>query len=131
MHALTRSGMLEGWDTPAFGKLARRISSLFHELSCLIGVVYYCTWLAEHGVEEIRVSKPDDIRRTAEEIAILLQSPEIFQQLKAVEQDDGNNTSSKKKLPPAKHAAQRSMKSKHSISSATTRPAATHPNQLL
>ena len=96
MHALTRSGMLEGWDTPAFGKLARRISSLFRDLSCLIGVVYYCTWLAEHGVEEIRVSKPDDIRRTAEEIAILLQSPEIFQQLKAVEQDDGKNTSSKK-----------------------------------
>ena len=96
MHALTRSGMLQGWEAPEFGKLSRRIGHLFRDLSCLIGVIYYCTWLTEHGVMEIRLSKPEDIRRTAEEIAILLQSPEIFQQLKAPEQDDRNNPTESK-----------------------------------
>jgi hypothetical protein len=88
MHALARCGLQFGWDHAEFIKLAARISNLFRDLSCLIGIVYYCTWLSENRVEEIRLSNPDDVGRTAEEITELMQSPEIYRYLKASEQDD-------------------------------------------
>lgn len=96
MHALTRTGLIHGWDTVEYLKISKRIADLFCELSCLIGIVYYCTWLSEHGVTELRISKPDNLNRTAEEIAALLQSPEIYRQLKAKEQNDAVKSSNKK-----------------------------------
>jgi hypothetical protein len=88
MHALARCGLALGWDHSEFIKLAARIANLFRDLSCLIGIVYYCTWLAENRVEDIRLSNPDDLSRTAEEIANLMQSPEIYRYLRAPEQND-------------------------------------------
>jgi hypothetical protein len=88
MHALTRCGLALGWDNPEFIKLAARIANLFRDLSCLIGIVYYCTWLAENRVEDIHLSNPDDLGKTAEEIAALMQSPDIFRYMRAPEQND-------------------------------------------
>ncbi len=87
MHALARCGLTHGWDHPEFIKLASRVANLFRDLSCLIGIVYYCTWLAENRVEDIRLSSPEDLVKTAEEISTLVQSPEIYRYLRAPEQD--------------------------------------------
>lgn len=97
MHALARCGLALGWDHPEFIKLAARIANLFRDLSCLIGIVYYCTWLAENRVEDIRLSNPEDLGKTAEEIATLMQSPEIFRYMRAPEQNDERVTKSKAK----------------------------------
>ena len=88
MHALTRSGLALGWDSPEFIKLTARIANLFRDLSCLIGIVYYCTWLAENRVEDIQLSNPEDLGKTAEEITAFMQSPDIYRYLRAPEQDD-------------------------------------------
>jgi len=88
MHVLTRCGLALGWDNPEFIKLASRIANLFRDLSCLIGIVYYCTWLAENNVDGLKLSNPDDLVKTAEEIATLMQSPEIYKYLRAPEQND-------------------------------------------
>jgi len=88
MHALARCGLAFGWDHAEFIKLASRIANLFRDLSCLIGIVYYCTWLAENRVEDIKLSNPEDLGKTAEEIATLMQSPEIFRYMRAPEQND-------------------------------------------
>jgi hypothetical protein len=96
MHALTRCGLAVGWDDVEFLKLMARIADLFRDLSCLIGIVYYCTWLAENRVEDIRLSNPEDLSRTAEEITALMQSPEIYRYLRAPEQDDGEGKTREK-----------------------------------
>src|SRR5580704_187216 len=88
MHSLARCGLAFGWDHAEFIKLASRVANLFRDLSCLIGIVYYCTWLAENRVEDIRLSNPEDLSKTAEEIAALMQSPEIYRYLRAPEQND-------------------------------------------
>ena len=88
MHALTRCGMQLGWDHPEFIKLTARIANLFRDLSCLIGIVYYCTWLAENRVEDISLSNPEDLSKTAEEITTFMQSPEIYRYIRAPEQND-------------------------------------------
>jgi len=103
MHALARCGLALGWDHPDFIKLASRIANLFRNLSCLIGIVYYCTWLAENRVEDIRLSNPEDLGKTAEEIATLMQSPEIYRYLRAPDQNDERASKSKKQsATPAK-----------------------------
>src|SRR6202021_3217065 len=56
MHALARCGLALGWDHPEFIKLAARIANLFRDLSCLIGIVYYCTWLAENRIDDTPLS---------------------------------------------------------------------------
>ncbi|HUY68033.1 MAG TPA: hypothetical protein VMV79_01880 [Alphaproteobacteria bacterium] len=88
MHSLARCGLAFGWDGVEFLKLAARVANLFRDLSCLIGIVYYCSWLAENRVADVRLSNPDDLTRTAEEISELMQSPEIYRYIRAPEQND-------------------------------------------
>ncbi|HEX5316771.1 MAG TPA: hypothetical protein VFX22_08975, partial [Candidatus Kapabacteria bacterium] len=109
MHALARCGLELGWDHPEFIKLAGRIANLFRDLSCLIGIVYYCTWLAENRVEDILLSNPEDLGKTAEEIATLMQSPEIFRYMRAPEQNDerGGKSKSKPKVEAKKRPSLR------------------------
>ncbi|MDP9127800.1 MAG: hypothetical protein M3N08_06050 [Pseudomonadota bacterium] len=107
IHSLTRCAVLHGGQTPAFFKLSKRISNLFRELSCLIGLIYYCTWLAENGIEGITLSDPDNLGHTAEEIAALIQSPEIYRHIRAREQND-----EKKKISPSKEEKGRSVKTR-------------------
>jgi hypothetical protein len=104
MHALTRCGITHGWNGPEFIKLAARVANLFRDLSCLIGLIYYCTWLSENNIESVQLSNPEDLTRTAEEIAMLLQSPEIYRYLRAQEQDDERKVKTKRKAlaKPAK-----------------------------
>jgi hypothetical protein len=96
MHALSRCGLAHGWEGADFAKLATRVANLFRDLSCLIGLIYYCTWMAENGIEAVDLSDPSDLNRTAEEIALLLQSPEIYRYLRAQEQNDDSGKKSKK-----------------------------------
>jgi hypothetical protein len=99
IHALARCSIEGGNNNPAFFKLSNRISNLFRDLSCLIGLIYYCTWLSENHIEAVGLTNPDDLNHTAEEIAELIQSPEIYRHIRAREQDDEK----KKAKSSAKH----------------------------
>lgn len=88
IHALTRCALEHGNEHPATMRLSGRIANLFRDLSCLIGLIYYCTWLSENHIEGVELTNPQDLNRTAEEIAALIQSPEIYQHIRAREQDD-------------------------------------------
>jgi len=87
IHALARVGIALGWEAPEVPRIATRVGNLFRDLSCLITLIYYCTWLSENRVEDIYLSDPDDLSGSAEEIAELIQSPELYQILRAKEQD--------------------------------------------
>jgi hypothetical protein len=87
IHALARCGLKHNWDDPEIIRLAVRVANLFCDLSCLIGLIYYCTWLTENSVEDVQLSNPGDLVRSAEEIAALIQSPELYRYLRAKEQD--------------------------------------------
>lgn len=97
IHALTRCAVERGGNTPNFYKLSNRISNLFRDLSCLIGLIYYCTWLSENNVEAVGLSDPQNLSRTAEEIAELIQSPQIYQHIRAREQDDEKKSRKREK----------------------------------
>ena len=82
IHALTRTAMVEGWNSNELRVLALRIGELFHDLSCLIGLIYYGVWMSENGIEGLPISNPDDLERTAQEISQLTRAPEVTQLLK-------------------------------------------------
>lgn len=98
IHTLARAGLECGWDSAAMIKLMIRVANVFRDLSCLIGILYYCSWLEDNKVEAVHVSDPDNLNRTAEEITALIQSPEIYRVLRAQEQDDHKKGSKKKSL---------------------------------
>jgi hypothetical protein len=105
MHALARCGLRYGWEHVEFFKLAARVANLFRDLSCLIGLIYYCSRMTENNIESVELTDPDNIIHTAEEIAALIQSPEIYRYLRAQEQND-----EKKGVKPKKIAAQKPAK---------------------
>src|SRR5262249_4355352 len=71
-----------GWDDSATKKMMVRIADLFRDLSCLIGMIYFSTWLAERDVEGVALSDPKDLHRSVIEIAAIVQSPELHKALK-------------------------------------------------
>lgn len=77
IHAMTRVAMMYGWQSPEFNATSYRIAELFHDLSCLIGLIYYGVWMAENGIGGVLVSDPHDIERLAREISDLTLSPEV------------------------------------------------------
>ncbi len=77
IHALTRVALVKGWEGPEFRTTSLRIGDLFHDLSCLIGLIYYGVWMAENGISGVLISNPDDLERTAKEISDITQSPEV------------------------------------------------------
>jgi len=99
MHALTRCAIGRGWEHPEFIRLGSRIANLFRDLSCLIGLIYYCSWLTENRIEAVQLSDPENLESTAEEIAELIQSPEIFKFLRAQEQNDEKRKKKTSSLP--------------------------------
>jgi hypothetical protein len=82
IHALTRAALTHGWNSPDFRALAVRVGELFHDLSCLIGLIYYGVWMSENGIDGLPISNPEDLERTAQEIAHLTRSPEVARLLK-------------------------------------------------
>ena len=88
IHALTRCGLQYGWTHPSFYKGAVRIANLFRDLSCLIGLVYYGSWLSEQEIDTVKLSDPTDLCRSAEEITALIQSPEMERLLRLRKQRD-------------------------------------------
>jgi hypothetical protein len=82
IHALTRMGLDKGWHSDEFRNLALRVGELFHDLSCLIGLIYYGVWMSENGIEGLPISDPEDLERTAQEISVLTRSPEVARLLK-------------------------------------------------
>jgi hypothetical protein len=106
IHALTRSALVDGWHSSNFQALALRIGELFHDLSCLIGLIYYGVWMAENGIEGLPITNPDDLERTAQEIALLTRSPEVAQLLKKRKQSEVSKKtleSKQKKSRPILH----------------------------
>jgi hypothetical protein len=88
IHALTRCGLKSGWDDGEVTRLAARVATLFRDLSCLIGLIYYCTWLNDNAITGIEVTDPSNLCSTVEEIAALIESPELMKNIRAREQDD-------------------------------------------
>jgi hypothetical protein len=74
IHAMTRCALQRGWASKDFNQLVRRTGQLFSELSCLVGIVYYCHWLLEHGIEVVTLTDPDDLPMTAKEFAGLVKT---------------------------------------------------------
>ena len=103
IHALARSAFCHGWDDPATKKLATRIGNLFRDLSCLIGMIYFTTWLSERDVEGIALSDPDDLYRSVIETAAIVQSPELHKALQA-RASEARKAKAKKSIdkPPVK-----------------------------
>jgi hypothetical protein len=103
IHALTRTALSQGWDSPEFRSLASRTGELFHDLSCLIGLIYYGVWMTENGIEGLAISDPADLERTAQEIARLTRSPEVLRLLrerkKAIEARQIQSDTPKKMRP--------------------------------
>ena len=104
IHALTRCAVAHGSEHPATMRLTGRVANLFRDLSCLIGLIYYCTWLSENSIEGVELSDPSNLSRTAEEIAALIQSPEIYRHIRAREQNDEKAGAKSKKHAKAKKA---------------------------
>ena len=82
IHALTRTALAHGWHSAECRALAARIGELFHDLSCLIGLIYYGVWMSENGIEGLPITNPQDLERTAQEISTMTRSPQIAALLK-------------------------------------------------
>jgi hypothetical protein len=78
MHALTRSALRSGWNTPPFLHTASRIARLFHDLACLLNTAYFLRELAESSIERVGLNLSDDVLRTVTDLARVMQSPEVF-----------------------------------------------------
>ncbi len=100
IHALTRCALTKGWNSNEFRALALRIGELFHDLSCLIGLIYYGVWMSENGIEGLPITNPEDLERTAQEIAMLTRSPEVAQLLKKRKQVAKKASDDRKKARP-------------------------------
>jgi hypothetical protein len=74
IHVLTRGGLLCGWDSAEFTATMTRIARLYHDLSCLVGLVFYGTWLAQNRIQTFRLSNTDDLERMAVEVFALIRA---------------------------------------------------------
>lgn len=83
IHVLARAAMQAGWETTEWRRLSTRIANLFHDLSCLIGMIYYATWFEENDVEAISLTDPANLGLSAMEMTALAQSEELADQIKA------------------------------------------------
>ncbi len=103
IHALTRVAMTQGWQSDEFRATAKRIGALFHDLSCLIGLIYYGVWMAENGIAGLPITNPDDLALTAQEICLLTRSPEVarilYQRALARYEERPTETNKKKTRP--------------------------------
>ena len=73
IHALTRTALLYGFEDNRFKALMDRVANLFRDLSCLVGVVYYCSFLEENHINAAGLSDSENLEITARELAILTQ----------------------------------------------------------
>ncbi len=74
-HALTRVALIFGWESAEFHSAASRLGTLFHDLSCLIGLIFYGTWMAENRIPGLVVSDPSDLGLLAKELSALALPP--------------------------------------------------------
>lgn len=98
MHALARAAIVYGWDDIRTAQLSARIAHLFKDLSCLVAIAYYSAWVAESGLDSVKLSNPEDLHRTALELAALVRAvaPKVI--IPAKEQD--KPTSKNRTKPP-------------------------------
>jgi hypothetical protein len=101
IHALTRTAMNDGWHSNELRVLAMRISDLFHDLSCLIGLIYYGVWMSENGIDGLPITNPQDLERTAQEISLMTRSPQVAELMKKRRLLDGD----RKTAPATKRKA--------------------------
>ena len=101
VHALTRVALKHGWESQELCSTAFRIGSLFHDLSCLIGLIYYGVWMAENGIVGVPVTDPYNLGRTAKEISDVTHSPEIARFLADRERAQDQEKNNKKRPPPS------------------------------
>ena len=59
IHALTRTALVQGWESGDLRALALRIGELYHDLSCLLGLIYYGVWMSENGIDGLPSQRPE------------------------------------------------------------------------
>lgn len=97
VHALARSGLMFGWDDLRTARLAQRIACLFRDLCCLVGVVYFSSFLTEEARDDIALTNPQDIVLTAKEFAELIEAEKKKFSRTYVPPSNASKRSSKKK----------------------------------
>jgi len=103
IHALTRVAMTNGWQSLEFRATTLRISELFHDLSCLIGLIYYGVWMAENGIGGVLVSNTYDLEKMVRDLFNLSLSPEVTQILAERNQLIQDQSNGKKRSRPNLH----------------------------
>jgi hypothetical protein len=107
IHALTRVAINHGWESYEFRRMALCIGELFHDLSCLIGLIYYGVWMAENGISGVSLTYPYDLEHMAKEISNITVSPEVSKYL-ATRKKSLSGKKCGKKDHPALHVVQNS-----------------------
>jgi len=78
MHILARCALRHGWGAPYVLRLTSRITSLFHDLACLLNAAYFLNWFSMNDVERVALDLSGDILHTVTEMGHVIQSPETF-----------------------------------------------------
>jgi hypothetical protein len=99
VHALTRAALMHGWNSSEFREVALHIGESFHDLSCLIGLVYYGVWMAENGIGAVTITNPRDLEGTVREIDAITRSPEVARLLYQRRMEFGGHKEEKKGRP--------------------------------
>ena len=102
IHALARAGLTQGWENGVTQKLAARIGNLFRDLSCLIGLLYYCSWLDDHGIKRFNLTADGDMPRMAAAVGGVVQAAERTLQLQTAERARQQTRRALAKPAPAK-----------------------------
>ncbi|MFA5040862.1 MAG: hypothetical protein WC464_04430 [Bdellovibrionales bacterium] len=99
-HALTRVALAYGWESAEFSSAASRVGALFHDLSCLIGLIYYGVWMAENGILGVPTTDPTNLGLTAKEVFSVMSSPEVARFIAERERAQARGKHGKKRTSP-------------------------------
>lgn len=75
VHVLTRAALTYGWNDIRTAQILKRIAVLFRELSCLVAIVYFSSFLVDREITEIELTDPDNLEQIARDFATLLLPP--------------------------------------------------------
>ncbi len=100
IHALARCGMKFGWEDSEVTRFAARIAALFHDLSCFVGIIFYCSWLSENHISSVEISNPQNLGRSVVEIAALVESPQLMRRWLAQDPDNARTAAEARNRRP-------------------------------
>jgi hypothetical protein len=80
VHAVARAGITFGWNDIRTARLTLRIAHLFCNLSYLVSIVFFASYLPDLAISELDLSDPMDLALTTKELADLIKkrAPKII-----------------------------------------------------